>query len=110
MKKINIPYTYIIENIGSAKDPAYKAFIPAFQSIVYDDTLEAINEGVAEVISDAIKEKKQQGLPVPPPERDLHRSGKLVLRVPPSLHSRLATEAAFCRKSLNSYLVGKLNT
>jgi len=106
--EIDIPYSYTIENIGTAKDPAYKAYIPAINGVVYDDTPDAVNEGVAEVIKDYIRDCKKSGRSIPPPERTMGRSGRLALRIDPVIHARLVGKASRCGKSLNRYIADTL--
>ncbi len=106
--KTNIPYKYIVTNIGSAKEPAYKAFVPAINCIVFGGDAKELEDGIRESIDIEIKELKRQKLPIPKPEYSEQKSGKLVLRIRPELHARLSLEAMTYGKSLNSYIVEKV--
>ena len=105
---MNIPYDYIVHNIGSEKEPAYKAFVPALDATVYGANTGELEEGIAETISLEIKRRKKRGVAMPAPERQAQHSGKLVLRIPPPIHERLALEAKVKGKSLNTYLLEKV--
>ena len=47
----------------------------------------------------------EEGLPIPEPEPEKEYSGRLVLRLPKSLHAKLARRAEDDGTSLNQYLV-----
>ena len=106
--KHDIPYNYVVRNIGVAKDPAYEAYIPTLNGYVYGDSMQELEEGIVCSIEAAIASYKRKGLRIPTPDRDVKRSGKIVLRIPPSLHERLAIAAAAHGKSINSYIVEKV--
>jgi predicted HicB family RNase H-like nuclease len=56
-----------------------------------------------------IEAKLENGFPVPEPVRDYKYSGKFVVRLPKSLHARLAMEAEKEGVSLNQYTLYKLS-
>ena len=56
-----------------------------------------------------IEAKLENGFPVPDPVDDSQYSGKFVLRLPKSLHVRLALEAEQEGVSLNQYALYRLS-
>lgn len=103
----NIPYTYIVSNIGSAKEPAYEAYIPALNSYVFGANTKELEDGIVGSIETILASRKRKKLPIPKPDRDIKRSGKFMIRMHPRDHDRLAQEALLKNKSLNSYVVEK---
>ncbi|MBU4480185.1 type II toxin-antitoxin system HicB family antitoxin [Patescibacteria group bacterium] len=105
MKKNKIiEYDYIVHNISGA----YKAIIPSFNGVVFGESLEEIENGVIFSIEEEIKRRKKHNIPIPNPDKESKYSGKLVLRIDPYLHERLAMEAKSKRKSLNKYIKEKM--
>ena len=56
-----------------------------------------------------IETKLENGFPVPQPIDDSQYSGKFVLRIPKTLHARLAMEAEKEGVSLNQYALYRLS-
>lgn len=108
-KKFPIQYDYIVRNISEDKESAYEAYIPAFHAIVFGDHHKELEEGILFTIQSEIKERKKSGKPIPSPDWKSSYSGKLILRMKPWLHERLALEAKVKRKSLNKLLEEKLS-
>lgn len=63
-----------------------------------------------EVMEGWIETKLDAGLPVPMPLSENQYSGKFVVRIPKSLHARLAFEAEKEGVSLNQYALHKLSS
>ena len=102
-------YNYLVSFIGSEDDPAYKAIIPAFNNaIVFGDSLEELEDGVAFGIETEIECLEKEGRPIPVPEEDAEVSGKISLRVDPVIHKKVMLEAKANRMSLNKYIESKL--
>jgi predicted HicB family RNase H-like nuclease len=104
MKK-PIKYTYLIRSISDdPNDPAYKAYIPAFNGIVYGESLEELEEGIYFTIKTEIEELKKEGKPIPEPDIDKETSGRILLRIDPALHEDLIFMAKANQISLNKYI------
>ncbi len=67
------------------------------------------NAGILEAMEGWIETKLENGFPVPMPLGADNYSGKFVLRLPKSLHARLAVEATREGVSLNQYALYKLS-
>ena len=65
-----------------------------------DEAVKALNEAA----QDWIDERRESGLPIPEPMVEPVHSGKLVLRLPKSIHGRLAQLAKWEGVSLNSFM------
>ncbi len=110
MKKQPIEYDYIVHHIIDGKSLGYKAFIPAFNGVVFGENLEEIESGVALAIQEEIKARtkgKKKAIPKP----DVHHTftGKFMVRINPSLHQKLSLEAKARGKSLNAYIQERIS-
>ena len=81
--------------------------LPAWQNArTHGATLEEAVGNAREVATLLIESARRHGEPIPPPQ--LRYSGNLRLRLPTSLHGRLAHEAEREGVSLNQWIVSKL--
>ncbi len=114
MKKVDeymkLPYNYIIQPINDESGNYYYARVLEFDGC--QSTGETFNEAY-ENIKDAmrgwIETKLENGYEVPLPIGYEDFSGKFVVRIPKSLHYRLAIEAEQEGVSLNQYALYKLS-
>jgi predicted HicB family RNase H-like nuclease len=72
-------------------------------------TPEAALRGIRKVVADVVADMDANDEAPPEPLGAKHFSGKFVVRVPPEVHRRLATEAAEEGVSLNRLANAKLN-
>ena len=104
MKKL-IKYSYLVRSLSDdPDDPAYKAYIPAFNGIVYGDSLKELEEGIYFSIKTEIEELKKEGKPIPEPDIDNEKNGRILLRIDPALHEDLIYMAKANQMSLNRYI------
>jgi antitoxin HicB len=93
--------------LWSPEDRCYVVTLPAWQSArTHGATLEEAVRNGREVLTLLIESAARHGEPVPAPER--RYSGNLRLRLPASLHGRLAREAEREGVSLNQWIVARL--
>jgi predicted HicB family RNase H-like nuclease len=71
-------------------------------------TAEAALRGIRKVVKESVRDMIDSGEPVPEPFSTRRYTGELRIRLPTSLHKRLAIEAAECHRSLNRLIVDKL--
>jgi antitoxin HicB len=91
----------------SAQDDCYVVTIPAWQNArTHGATLEEAGKNALDVVTLLIDSAIKHREPIPPAERA--HSGNLRLRLPVSLHGRLAREAEREGVSLNQWIVTKL--
>jgi antitoxin HicB len=101
------PADYQIVLHFSKEDRCYVATLPAWQNArTHGSTLAEATRNATAVLALLIDSAKKNGEPIPPPER--RSSGNLRLRLPVSLHGRLAREAEREGVSLNQWIVSKL--
>lgn len=101
------PDDYQIVLLWSDEDECYVATLPAWQNAsTHGSTLEEAARNARDVLTMLIADAKRRGDPVPEAER--RYSGNLRLRLPVSLHGRLAREAEREGVSLNQWIVSKL--
>jgi antitoxin HicB len=107
---LNQEYTFIMEPHFDNGKLYYSMRVLEFEGCI--TTSENIGEVVVD-IQDAMREWIQLNLklgrPIPRPLRSRQYSGKIMLRMPPSLHESLMVKAAAQGISLNQYLVTSLS-
>ncbi len=101
------PDDYQVVILWSEEDECFIATLPEWQSArTHGATLEEAAKNARQVLEMLIESAQRHGERIPPPARRL--SGNLRLRLPVSLHGRLAREAAREGVSLNQWIVSKL--
>lgn len=102
--------TYSFRVVWSNEDDAYVAVCPEFEGV------SGLGETAADALSEAqtalelmIETYQQERWPFPAPTNLQEYSGQFRLRVPRTLHARLAQAAADEGVSLNTYAVGLLS-
>ncbi len=104
----NDRYTYRVS--WCAEDGEYVGLCAEFPSLSWlSRTPEAALRGIRKVVGEVVADLRSQGEPVPEPIADKRYSGKFMVRVPPEVHRRLATEAAEEGVSLNRLASAKLS-
>ena len=93
--------------LWSDEDECFIATLPEWQSArTHGATLEEAAKNARQVLEMLIASAQRHGERIPPAARRL--SGNLRLRLPVSLHGRLAREAEREGVSLNQWIVSKL--
>ncbi|MEX0814402.1 MAG: type II toxin-antitoxin system HicB family antitoxin [Dongiaceae bacterium] len=110
MKKVQrakrIDYPFVVRPLSAEEGGGYLVEYPDLPGCMSDgETIdEAIRNG-ADAMREWIAAMKEAGRPVPPPSRPERYSGKWPMRVPRSLHRRLAERAKAEGVSLNTLAV-----
>ena len=105
----NDRYTYRVT--WSEEDQEYVGLCAEFPSLSWlDATPEITLQGIRQVVADVVVDLESNGEPVPEPIAGKHYSGKFTVRIPPTLHRRLALEAAEAGISLNRLASAKLGS
>lgn len=100
-------YHYIVG--WSEEDQAFVGRVAEFESLAaHGRTLEAALREIKNVVQTVLEDLVESGEDMPQPFGARHFSGKLQLRMPESLHRRLALEAARQGISLNQLINLKL--
>jgi len=102
-------YTYRV--IWSDEDEQFVGLCAEFPSLSWlasspDEAL----RGILKVAAKVVKDMKANGEPVPEPICSRRYSGKLMVRIPPEVHRRIALEAAEEGISLNRLISTKLSS
>ncbi|NQT86072.1 type II toxin-antitoxin system HicB family antitoxin [bacterium] len=104
----NDHYTYRVT--WSEEDAEYVGLCAEFPSLSWlAGTPEAALRGIRKVVDEAVADLLASNEPVPEPIASRRYSGKFMVRVPPDVHRRLATEAAEEGVSLNRLASAKLS-
>ena len=104
----NDHYTYRVT--WSAEDGEYVGLCAEFPSLSWlADTPESALRGIRKVVENVLNDMRKTGEVIPEPIASKHYSGRFMVRVPPQVHRRLATEAAESGVSLNRLASAKLS-
>lgn len=106
---LDLPYDFVIRQITDESGTYFHATVLELDGCQSTgETFQEAYEGLREAMEGWIETKLENGYPVPMPVDTEGYSGKFVLRLPRSLHCRLAMEAAREGVSLNQYALYKL--
>jgi predicted RNase H-like HicB family nuclease len=107
---IKLPYNYIIKPIEDKSGSYFHASILELDGCQSTgDTFEEAYAGLREAMEGWVETKLENGFPIPLPLDTNKFSGKFVVRLPRTLHARLAMEAEREGVSLNQYTLYKLS-
>lgn len=108
---MNLPYSYIIRKISDESGTYYHATVLELDGCQSTgDNFDDAYENLREAMEGWIETKLENDFPVPQPLSADKYSGKFVVRLPKSLHQRLAIEAESEGISLNQYALYKLSS
>lgn len=103
----NDHYTYRVT--WSEEDSEYVGLCAEFSSLSWlAATPEAALRGIRRLVADVVRDMQKSREVAPEPIASTKYSGKFLVRVPPDIHRRLATEAAEAGVSLNRLASAKL--
>ena len=106
---MKLPYTRLVQEMHDESGHYFYGRIlelDGCQSTA--ETLEELYESLNEAMEGYLEVKLEHNLPIPVPEKVSDYSGKFVVRLPKSLHQRLAIEAEQEGVSLNQLALYKL--
>lgn len=106
---MKLPYTRLVQEINDESGHYFYGRILELDGCQSTgDTLEELYESLNEAMEGYLEVKLENGLPIPMPESTGDYSGRFNLRLPKSLHQRLAIEAEREGVSLNTLALYKL--
>ncbi|MDR1212194.1 MAG: type II toxin-antitoxin system HicB family antitoxin [Spirochaetaceae bacterium] len=107
---LEMPYNIIIQHIVDEGGNYYYATVLEFDGCMSDGTTyQEAFENIQDAMKGWIETKIENGFPVPPPIIKEKYSGKFIVRLPKTLHARLAIEAEKEGVSLHQYALYKLS-
>jgi antitoxin HicB len=107
---LNLPYTIILERWDDGKGLYWVARVAELpHCLIHGNTPEEAIKEIEEVKNEWIKSNLKRRLPIPEPSPRKY-SGKMILRVSPSLHKLLVQRAEAEGMSLNQYMSTSLAT
>jgi predicted RNase H-like HicB family nuclease len=102
-------YNYAINLIWDDDDNGYIALVPEFPHLsAFGKTQQQALEEAQTALSIMIESLQTDGIELPEPHKLSRHSGQLRIRIPTSLHSRLARDAEIDGVSLNSHILSIL--
>lgn len=106
---MKLPYTRLVQEINDESGHYFYGKILELDGCQSTgDTLEELFESLDEAMEGYLEVKLENNLPIPKPGSAESYSGKFVVRLPKSLHQRLAIEAEKEGVSLNQLALYKL--
>lgn len=107
---LNLPYNYIVQPVNDESGSYFYARVLELDGCQSTgDTFEEAYENLKDAMKGWIEAKLEGGFEVPLPVGYDDFSGKFVVRIPKSLHYKLAVEAEQEGVSLNQYALYKLS-
>jgi predicted RNase H-like HicB family nuclease len=107
---MKLPYNYIVKPMQDESGSYYHASVLEFEGCQSTgETFQEAWDGLTEAMEGWIETKLENGFSVPSPLGGAGFSGKFLVRLPKSLHARLAVEAEREGISLNQYALYKLS-
>jgi len=107
MSMKNDLYTYRVT--WSEEDQEYVGLCTEFPSLSWlDESQELALKGIRKLISEAIKDMKENKEKIPIPFSIRKYSGKFMVRIPPEVHKKLAELAAEEGVSINRLVSARL--
>jgi predicted RNase H-like HicB family nuclease len=109
-KILELPYHIVIQHITDKSGSYYFATVREFDDCMsHGDTYAEAFENIQKAMKGWIETKLENGFTLPEPVDDSQYSGKFVLRLPKTLHARLASEVEHEGVSLNQYALYRLS-
>ena len=106
---LKLPYNIVLRHITDDSGDYYFAIVQELDGCMSDGvTIDEAYANIYEAMEGWIETKLEAGLNIPVPLETNGYSGKFVVRLPKTLHRRLATEAEKEGVSLNQYALFKL--
>ncbi len=106
---MKLPYTRLVQEMNDKSGHYFYGRILELDSCQStSDTLEELYKSLNEAMEGYLEVKLENNLPIPIPVASNNYSGKFVVRIPKSLHQRLAIEAEKEGVSLNQLALYKL--
>ena len=106
---MKLPYNIVIRHVNDESGSYYFAKVQELEGCMSDgETIEEVHRNIREAMEGWIETKLEAGFDIPTPVNIDNYSGKFVIRLPKSLHARLAAEAEREGVSLNQYTLYKL--
>ena len=106
---MKLPYTRLVQEMNDESGHYFYGKILELDGCQSTgDTLEELYQSLNEAMEGYLEVRKENNMPIPIPETADNYSGKFVVRLPKSLHQRLAIEAEKEGVSLNQLALYKL--
>lgn len=106
---MKLPYTRLVQEINDESGHYFYGKILELDGCQStSDTLEGLYQSLNEAMEGYFEVKQENNLPIPIPTTADKYSGKFIVRLPKSLHQRLAIEAKKEGVSLNQLALYKL--
>ena len=106
---MELPYTRLVQEMNDESGHYFYGRILELDGCQSTgDTLEELYQSLNEAMEGYFEVKQENNLPIPIPETADKYSGKFIVRLPKSLHQRLAIEAQKEGVSLNQLALYKL--
>ncbi|MDU0893687.1 MAG: toxin-antitoxin system HicB family antitoxin [Anaerococcus sp.] len=106
---LSLPYTIVTKEMNDETGHYYAGRVEELYDVkTVGDTIEELYENIYEALEMAIEDRIEDGEEVPEPI-DEEYSGRILARIPKSLHKHLAEQAEAENTSLNQFILYKLS-
>ncbi len=106
---MKLPYTKLVQEMNDESGHYFYGRVLELDGCQSTgDTLEELYQNLNEAMEGYLEVKQENNLPIPIPEKSNNYSGKFTVRLPKTLHQKLAIEAKKEGISLNQLVLYKL--
>jgi predicted HicB family RNase H-like nuclease len=106
---MKLPYTKLVQEMNDESGHYFYGRVLELDGCQSTgDTLEELYQNLNEAMEGYLEVKQENNLPIPIPETSNNYSGKFTVRLPKTLHQKLAIEAKKEGISLNQLVLYKL--
>ena len=97
-------YKLIITDLSGGLEKAFEIYVPAFDAIVFGDTVEKALEGYFGYFDSEVKRRKKEKIPMPKPDFLPDVIRQIPLRIPTSIYQKILKAAKKKKQSFNRYV------
>jgi len=102
-------YKIMLRDISEGQGEAFEAYVPAFDSHNFGDTIEDALKAYYKYFASELKHRKKDGIEMPKPDAFEERMKQVPLRLPESIYEKNVQKAKEQGKSFNAFVTAVLS-
>jgi len=102
-------YKVILRDISEGRGEAFEAFVPAFHTFNFGDTIEEALETYRIYFKSEAKRRKKFGIPMPKSDVGQEKNKQIPLRLPESIYEKILSLSKDKGLSFNSFVTHALD-
>ena len=97
-------YKIIVTKLRDGDQEGFEFYVPAFDAIIFGDTVEEALEGYLGYFDSEVKRRKKEGIPMPKPDSLPDMIKQIPLRIPQRVYQNVSELAKKQGQSFNSFV------